>query len=173
MSLIPSIESIYHVGHVVADARGAAERWARTAGVGPFFLFEDFEFVEPVYRGQRLGPKVTLAFGFSGDFCLELIEQQDDVDSIYREAPPGPHHVGIMAADVEGRIATFRVQGIDVVFRGGFSFGGECAYLDTRASLGCLLEIVSRHPVLEEMVGTMRAAHASWDRRDVFASLGP
>ncbi|HSN72023.1 MAG TPA: VOC family protein [Steroidobacteraceae bacterium] len=171
MVAIPALEPIYHVGHVVPDARAAAERWARTAGVGPFFLFEDFEFVHPVYRGRDLGPRVTLAFGFSGEFCLELIEQQDAVDSIYREGPAGPHHVGIMVADVDARIAAYRAEGVEVVFRGGFAFGGECAYLDTRDTLGCLLELVSQHPVLEQMIGTMRAAHAGWDRRQVFAAL--
>jgi hypothetical protein len=168
---IASLGPVYHMGYVVADVDAAAQTWAATANVGPFFVFRDFAFEQPNYRGRAAGPKVTLAFGASGDLCIELIQQQDDVPSPYHETGPGLHHIGVFEKDVASRSRQFANQGIAQIFYGAFSMGGCCAYLDTRKQLGCLLEIVEDHPILRGMIEQIRAAHRSWDRRSAFASL--
>jgi pyruvate/2-oxoglutarate dehydrogenase complex dihydrolipoamide acyltransferase (E2) component len=168
---MPALGAVYHMGYVVADIEQAAANWARTAGAGPFFQFKDFTFERPNYRGKSAGPKVTLAFGAVGDLCVELIQQHDAVPSPYREQPPGFHHIGIFERDVPARVAEFKSRGVDCFFSGAFAVGGQCAYLDARAQLGCYLELVEEHPILTGMIAQVRSAHRSWDGKTVFASF--
>jgi hypothetical protein len=163
---------VYHAGYVVTDLRTAIGNWVEQLGAGPFFLFEGFQFTDPVYRGRHIGPQVTLAFAFSGDFCVELIQQTDDTPSIYREASRALHHVGIVVPDLEAAVGDYVAKGIDCSFRGGFPFGGGCAYLETVASLGFMTELVQRTPTIDSMLAQMRAAHADWNRKDHVAVLG-
>ena len=163
--------AVYHVGYVVDDIERAATHWVNTAGAGPFFVFRDFEFLNPEFRGRSIGPKVTLAFGASGDLCIELIQQHDDVASPYREAGPGFHHIGIFETDMKARLAAYAAQGVSAGFRGDFARGGSCAYLDTRAQLGCYLELVEEVPALTGAIAAVKAAHKNWDRRTVFGSF--
>jgi hypothetical protein len=172
MSKVLAPGSVYHAGYVVSDLRAAIGHWVERLGAGPFFLFEDFSFTDPVYRGSNVGPRVSLAFAFSGDFCVELIQQTDDTPSIYREAPRALHHLGIAVSDLGTAVGTYVENGIECCFRGGFPFGGGCAYLDTVASLGFLTELVQRTPTIDAMLAQMRAAHASWNRKDHVAQLG-
>lgn len=172
MSALLAPGPVYHAGYVVADLRGAIRHWVEQLGAGPFFLFEDFSFTDPFYRGRAVGPRVTLAFAYSGDFCVELIQQIDDVPSIYREAPRALHHLGIAVDDLESATAVYTNAGVECAFRGGFPFGGGCSYLDTVPRLGFMTELVQRTPLIDGMLAQMKAAHAGWNRRDHVATLG-
>ncbi|MFZ9967186.1 MAG: VOC family protein [Steroidobacteraceae bacterium] len=162
---------VYHAGYVVTDMSRAIAHWAEQLGAGPFFLFENFSFTDPVFEGRPVGPSVTLAFAYSGDFCVELIQQHDDVPSIYREAGSGLHHLGIAVDDLESSLGTYSAAGVQSLFKGGFPFGGGCAYLDTRKQLGFLTELVERNPVIDGLLAQIRSAHADWNRKDHVASF--
>lgn len=164
--------SVYHSGYVVPDIRAAIADWVKLAGTGPFVLFEDFEFVEPVYRGAPGAPKVTLAFGFSGDSCIELIEPQGSAPSIYSESVGALHHIGIGVGDLDAGIRAYTVAGIECAFRAAFPFGGGCAYLDTRSAIGIFTELVERGPVVDQMLEQMKTAHRNWNRKDLTFTLG-
>jgi methylmalonyl-CoA/ethylmalonyl-CoA epimerase len=168
---LPALGPVYHVGYVVPDIERAIEHWARSAGAGPFFLFKDFTFERPNYRGKSVGPKATLAFGAAGDLAIELIQQHDDVPSPYRERPPGFHHIGIFEKQIDARIAEYAAAGAECMFRGSFAVGGQCAYIDTTRELGCYLELVEETPVLVGMISQIRTAHRQWDRKNPIASF--
>lgn len=163
---------LYHTGYVVQDIQRAVRHWVEQAGVGPFVLFENFQFVDPVYRGRPGGPRVTLAFGAVGDHCIELIQPLDPDPSIYTEMPGALHHVGIGVPSLEDGLERYARAGVNCVFRAAFPFGGGCAYLDTRATLGAFTELVEIGPVVEGMLGAMKQAHAGWNRRDYTFTLG-
>lgn len=163
--------SIYHSGFVVGSITHAIERWATIAGAGPFVCFGDFRFSNPTYRGVAVGPIVSLAFGFSGSTCIELIEPLDTAPSIYRELPSGLHHVGIAVDNLESALSPYRDAGITCAFQGGFAFGGGCAYLDTRARLGCFTELVERNAAIDSILAKLRVLHINWDRRQLTAEL--
>jgi hypothetical protein len=175
MSLTPHLlapGSVYHSGFVVRDLQAAMRSWADQAGFGPFFLFENFAFVQPIYRGRPArGPAVTLAFAYSGDTLLELIQPLDQIPSVYREREPGLHHLGIATSSLDEGLAPYVEAGLEIAFRGGFAFGGGCAYIDTTRTLGVMLELVEIAPPIEGMLAQMKSAHASWDRRRYTASL--
>lgn len=163
---------IYHTGYVVDDIDASIRHWVEQAGTGPFVRFDNFEFVNPVYRGQAVGPRVTLAFGYSGDTCIELIQPLDSaVRLIYGEVPGSAHHVGIGVAKLDEAIAAYATAGVECAFRASFAFGGGCAYLDTLATLGVFTELVERTPVVDGMLAQMRTAHREWNRRDLTFTL--
>jgi hypothetical protein len=163
---------LYHTGYVVQDIQQSVRHWVEQAGVGPFVLFENFEFVAPVYRGRSGGPRVTLAFGAIGDHCVELIQPLDPDPSIYTELPGALHHVGIGVQSLEDGLQRYARAGVNSVFRAAFPFGGGCAYLDTRATLGAFTELVEIGPAVEGMLAAMTQAHAGWNRRDYTFTLG-
>jgi hypothetical protein len=163
---------MYHTGFVVRDIHAAVRHWVDVVGVGPFTVFENFAFVDPSYRGAPIGPRVTLAFGARGDTCVELIQPLDDTPSIYTEQPGALHHVGLLVPDLDGGIRRYAEAGIECAFRAAFPFGGGCAYLDTRSTLGVFTELVEGGAVVEGMLAGMRDAHARWNRRDYTFTLG-
>ena len=164
--------SIYHTGYVVAEIHAAIRHWVRLAGAGPFVIFEDFEFVNPNYRGAMVGPKVTLAFAYSGDSCIELIQPHEAGPSIYAETPGSAHHIGIGVENLEASLQAYAAAGVECVFQAEFPFGGGCAYLDTRGTIGVFTELVERGTLVNEMIKQMQVAHRNWNRRDLTFTLG-
>lgn len=163
--------SIYHTGYVVSDVHAALRHWVRLAGAGPFVLFDDFEFVNPNYRGAPAGPKVTLAFAYSGDSCIELIQPHGPGPSIYTEATGSMHHIGIGVENLDESLRAYTAAGVECAFKAAFPFGGGCAYLDTRSSIGVFTELVERGALVNEMIRQMRVAHLNWNRRDLTFTL--
>lgn len=163
---------LYHTGYVVEDIQASIRHWVELAGVGPFVVFDDFEFVAPVYRGAPGGPRVTLAFGAIGEQCVELIQPLDADPSIYTELQGALHHVGIGVPSLDDALVPYARAGVNCAFRAAFPFGGGCAYLDTRATLGVFTELVELGPVVDGMLSAMRQAHATWNRRDYTFTLG-
>jgi len=74
--------NIYQIAYVVSNLRDTVHEWAGITGAGPFFLFENFEFIEPEHNGHATELAVSIALGFSGGLCVEIIEQHDDRPSI-------------------------------------------------------------------------------------------
>lgn len=162
---------VYHAGYVVTDMSASIAHWVEKLGAGPFFLFDNFAFVDPIFEGRPVGPSVTLAFAFSGDFCVELIQQHDEAPSVYRNCGSGLHHLGIAVDDLEASLLDYASAGVGSIFRAAFPFGGGCAYLDTRRELGFMTELVERNPVINGLLSQMKAAHANWNRKDHVASF--
>lgn len=169
---VDAARSIYHTGYVVDDIDASIRAWVEQTGTGPFVRFDNFEFVNPMYRGQAVGPRVTLAFGYSGDTCIELIQPLDaSVRLIYGELSGSAHHVGIGVEKLEESIEAYASAGVECAFRAAFAFGGGCAYLDTLATLGVFTELVESTPVVGAMLEQMKAAHRNWNRRDLTFTL--
>ncbi|MCB1624460.1 MAG: VOC family protein [Pseudomonadales bacterium] len=162
---------IYHSGYVVADIQSAVRHWVEQAGAGPFALFDDFTFVNPVYRGKAGGPSVALAFAYSGDSCIELIQPKNSDPSIYSETSGALHHVGIGVPILNAAVASYEAAGVTCAFKAEFPFGGGCAYLDTVGTLGVFTELVEMGPIVEGMLEQMRIAHRNWNRRDYTFTL--
>lgn len=156
----------YHTGYVVKDVRAALKHWVEQLGVGPWVLFENLTFVDPVYRGQPGGPAVTLAFAAAGDHFVELIQQHDALPSIYRETRGALHHLGVSTCDLDAEVHRYEAAGVRCAFRGNFSFGGGCAYLDTLDTLGTFTEVVEFTPAVQGMLAAMQAASRDWNRTD-------
>jgi len=163
-------DAIYQVAYVVENLSEAINNWASQTSTGPFFLFEHFEFVEPVYRGEPIDLDISIALGYSGALCIELIQQHDERPSVYQEEIErkgyGQHHIAVLEPQVEERISHYENAGNPCLFRGAFAMGARVAYLDTRATLGCMLELVEDNDVTRSVLKDLQQAHLDWDGHD-------
>ncbi len=159
------------IAYVVNDLDSALEHWTGTMGVGPFFVMENLEIISPQYRGKPTDIEFTIALGYSGTMCVELIKQHDDTPSVYREllqrAPDGGfHHWGVGTEQFDDDVARYQSNGHDLAFCGTVAVGDRYAYMDTQESLGGMVELIKLTPVVRELFGNLEAAALNWDGTD-------
>jgi hypothetical protein len=163
--------SVYQIAYIVEDLEESANQWAKMTGAGPFFLFDHFQFINPLHNGRSVDLDVSIALGFSAGLCVELIKQHDERPSIYYdwwvEKGYGLHHVAMLAADYPAVISSRNASGIPTAFSAAFGEGTRLAYLDTRQSLGCYLEIIELTEFVKGALASIRVDHENWDGADV------
>lgn len=163
------LNGVMQVAYVVEDIRAAMPLYQRRLNLGPWFLFEHFEFRWLRYRGEPARIDVTLALANSGGMTFELIQQNDDEPSAYRELVErrgyGFHHLAVAAppADYETTLAGYRAQGHDLVFEAEVGVGARAAYVDTTRDLGGMLEIIEVTPPVEWLFTHVQQASVGWD----------
>lgn len=160
---------------VVPDLEKAMDAWIRTAGVGPFFVFEDVRHDQPRYRGCPVDPpRVRAAIAQAGHAQIELVCQLDDRPSFFRELVPagacGLHHAALYCRNYDAELAAYTSAGVEVVYS-GLMMGFRVSYLDTSASLGFMVELIEASSVADTVFGAIRGAAESWDGRDPIRSL--
>jgi hypothetical protein len=135
--------------YVVEDLDKAVDDWSRQFGIGPFYCLRHVQFESAHYRGKPIALDISVALCFSGDLCLELIEQHSPGPSAYRDVvAPGQrgfHHILVYPQDYDAEICRYQQQGFDVAGGGILKASGmQFVYIDTRRSLGCMVELASR-----------------------------
>lgn len=173
--MLHKIGSIYQICFVVPNLRDAVEEWTSSGRAGPFYLFENFEFKNPNYKGEAIAPDVSLALGYSGDLNIELIEQHDDTPSIYKEQIDskgyGFHHFARLSANMDQSIAEETVWGYACSFSAAFADGTRCAYIDTRSITGGFTEYIEYNDGVEGLLGLMHDAAKDWDGTEPLRTL--
>ena len=154
---------------VVPDIHGAMAAWTRTTGVGPFFLVEGVEVEEQRYRGRPADVKATFALAQAGSIQIELVSQLNRAPSAYRDTVPGGiaafHHVALYCHDYEADLRDYMAGGAVIAYSG--SVGGKrFCYVDTSATIGCMVELIEASPMQDEFFGRIRAAAADWNGAD-------
>lgn len=154
---------------IVADIDAAVDSWVRTTGIGPFFLVPRLEIPGLLYRGQPTDAIASIALAQAGEVQIELIQQHNDAPSVYRDMAPaggtGFHHIAYYCHDYDADLAGFAAAGQPVAQSGAFA-GKRFCYLDTRASLGCLVELIEHSPVQQDFFARIAAAAVAWDGHD-------
>ncbi|HEY0467257.1 MAG TPA: VOC family protein [Polyangiaceae bacterium] len=158
------------VGFLVEDMNRELEHWTRTLRVGPFFYLPHFPLVEAHYRGAQVSPDLDVALAFSGTTCFELIHQNDDAPSPFREALTargyGFHHWAVASRTFEDDLREREKSGMAIVASATVGLGGRCAYLETRSTLGAMLELIEITPPVEQFLAMIHAAAEAWDGSD-------
>lgn len=161
---------------VVPDIQAAMSAWTRTAGVGPFFYFDDVSFVDGQYRGRPAQmAKHEAAIAQAGDVQIELVCQDSDEPSIWRELVPrgqaGLHHMALYCEDFDATLAAYTARGAEVAYT-GLMMGHRTCWIDTTATLGFMVELVTKNPVADSVFGAIRAAAENWDGQNPVRRLG-
>jgi hypothetical protein len=154
---------------VVDDVAATALQWVRTTGIGPFFVFEHIPVEEPSYRGQPVAIDFSVAIAQAGEVQIELVAQHDDGPSAYRDliarGSSGFHHVALYSMDYDADLQSYVGQGYAAAVEGKFA-GKRFAYIDTSASIGCMVELIEDSPVQREFFARIAAAARDWDGRE-------
>ena len=162
--------SIMQIAYVVDDLEAAVRRWTQLTGAGPFFLLEHLNILDPRYRGQPTDIDCSIALGYSGSICVELIQQHNDSPSAFGELVArtggGFHHWAVMTEQFDADVARYRKQGYVIAFSGAVAVGGRFAYMDTVADLGGMIELIELTPPVRELFDGIEKASGGWDGRD-------
>jgi Glyoxalase/Bleomycin resistance protein/Dioxygenase superfamily len=158
--------TVFQHAYVVDDIEAAAIEFSRTLYAGPFYVTQHHHAPEFTYRGTTTQADVSYAFGYSGQQQIQLIQQHDDLPSIYRDMYPrggtGFHHVAMLVRDYSGERQRLLDEGFELACELHVNDVDAC-YFDTRAATGGFTEL---HSWSERIVFTFarwRAANEAWD----------
>ena len=162
--------AIFQIAYVVEDIHAAIREHAARLRIGPWLLLEHFVPSSQSYRGRPTDLDASLAVSFSGSMMFELIQQHNEVPSVFQDVVNrrgyGLHHLAISTRDFEGDRARYRGMGYEPVFEASAEGGLRVAYFDTLATLPGMLEIMDMPPALESRWASLQASCAKWDGRD-------
>jgi len=170
----PTDRTIFQNAWVVDDLEAAMHKWVAEMGVGPFFVTEHgAQFKDVRYRGAPAELRMNVALAQAGPLQVELI-QPVSTRCAYRDSvPPGTvmgfHHMCVWTHDIDADTAYFARLGYEAANSadaGTIRF----AYYDTRPLLGCMLEVVEKHPAVEATFNRIAEVCASWDGKNPIRS---
>ena len=164
------VGGIIQVAYIVEDIEASMREFTQRLRVGPWFVSGPFVPPEGIYRGQPTKMRLTLAVGFSGHMSFELIEQHDDLPSVYQEVIKargyGFHHWAVPVPDLDRAVAEHRAQGYEVAFSDRSPRGYRVVYMDTTRDLPGMIELMEMSPALEARYTEMYQASLGWDGSD-------
>jgi hypothetical protein len=156
----------FQAAWIVNDLHATAERWTKTFGVGPFFVFDEITLEDLTYRGRPAKMDFSAALAQAGDLQIELIRQGCDNPSAYRDLYPlgkeGFHHMAVFSDDYDAELASYREQGFEVATEGRAGPMRYC-YVDTSPLMGFMIEILEKNDPFIQVFGQVAEASKDWD----------
>ena len=171
---IADIGPVMQIAFVPADFDAALDHWTRVMGVGPFFLLERLQLEDMRYRGEPSELVFTIALAYWGDLQVELVRQDNNAPSIYRDLPNhgGLHHVCILTDDLGRARATALAAGTELLVEAKVGVDGGVFYADAGGFPGNLVEVLQPATGSLALFDMIRAASRGWDGRDPVRRLG-
>lgn len=164
---------VIHTSFIVKNVYESIQAFLDLYGVGPWFVFEHYPMMNLKYRGSPAELDFTVAVAYSGAMMLELIQQNDDVPSAYKDVVAirgyGFHHFAIPSYDFEKDLSHYRNLGFAVVNEGASPAdhgGSRGAYVDTTSKLPGMTELQEIVPELAAALTELEATAANWDGTD-------
>lgn len=145
--------------------------WQESTGIGPFYM-GDIILEKQIYRGQPGEMSMRVALGYLGDMQIELIGQNDDQPSVYREwidrhaAIPRAglfHHYYMLTDDFDDTARRLASVGAECAFTAATPNGGRLTYYDTTEQFGHFIEFSDHYAPWAEMFDRLKAAAAHWN----------
>ena len=138
------------LGIVVRDIKASMEHYWGVLGIGPWKVYTNGPppLRNVTYYGRPASYRVRVALAQTEYVVVELIQYLEG-DSIHRDflatCGEGVEHLGIYVPDLDPPMARLRSQGLTVLQSAdglGSSGDGRYVYLDTRSTLGTVLELI-------------------------------
>ncbi|MGH6988454.1 MAG: VOC family protein [Stellaceae bacterium] len=171
------IDGIIQMAYTVPDLRRAMAQWTERLRLGPWFLFDPFTPLTQRYRGGPTELRVSIAMAYAGHMQFELIEQHNDVPSVYREIVEkrghGFHHFGVSAPDFDTALQAQQARGYELAYYAEPDHGIRVAYMDTTADLPGFIELIETGPAVEGLFTMMYQAAIGWDGTDPVRVIAP
>jgi catechol 2,3-dioxygenase-like lactoylglutathione lyase family enzyme len=161
---------IMQIAYVVEDLDKAVDHWAKVLGVGPFFIRRHVQYPTLTFRGGPCEADLSLAFAFSGDTQIELVQQHNAAPSLYSEFIArhgyGQQHLGVISDDLAADVEKFTARGFPVVQHHVNPNGIETMLFETDLHAGGVIELIGSTPALTEGFAAMKEAARTWDGVD-------
>ena len=170
-----SLGSPVQIAYAVPDVVEAARSWVEHFGAGPFFVRTHIPLIDVVVRGRPGTFDHSSAYGQWGEVMVELVQDHGAGPSPVRDMFPrdgagvqqsGLHHLAFFVDDVHGTVETLRSEGHEVAMRARTAGGLGFCFVDTRATLGHMVELYEPTTALRDFYSMVRAAADGWDGDD-------
>lgn len=162
------------LAYFVNDVRASALKMTKTLGAGPFFVLDKIQLSRCDLRGKPGDFVHTSAYGQWGDVMMELVQQDSEGPSPFRDmyAPgeEGIHHVACFVDSMQSSIDEYALAGFALASRAE-TMGSEFAFIDTSATLGHMIEIYIGDERLRGFYDFVRDAARNWDGSDPIRNL--
>ena len=169
---------IRQLAYKVNDLEAAAAAHHRQFGSGPFFVLRHVALASSQHRGVERRFDHSSAYGQWGSVMVELVVQHNPDDSALHDMFPwgsgkeGLHHAALFVDDLDAAIARFAAEGAPLAQLSVTTGGTAFAFVDTRASLGHMLELYEPTGQLTGFYDFVADAAKGWDGRDLLRELG-
>jgi hypothetical protein len=169
---------VRQLAYKVNDLEAAAIAHHRRFGSGPFFALRHVALASSQHRGVERPFDHSSAYGQWGGVMVELVVQHNSDASALHDMFPfgsrheGLHHAALFVDDLEAEIARFANEGAPLAQLSVTQTGTAFAFVDTRATLGHMLELYEPTPQLAGFYDFVAAAAQGWDGTDLLRELG-
>ncbi len=162
--------TVRQLAYVVEDMDAALKYWTETLKVGPFFLIEHVALENQRYYGKPSNADLDIALGNSGALQIELMVQNNDAPSVYRDflnaGRVGVHHFGLMPENYQEAYDQYRALGHEAAFECTVAGGAPIVYFDTLDTVGHYIELWDNNDALKDMFMVVENAAQGWDGKD-------
>lgn len=169
---------VRQLAYKVNDLEVAAAAHHRAFGSGPFFVLRHVALASSQHRGVERAFDHSSAYGQWGSVMVELVVQHNPDPSALHDMFPhgsgaeGLHHAALFVDDLDAEIARFAAGGAPLAQLSVTQTGTAFAFVDTRASLGHMLELYEPTAQLAGFYDFVADAAKGWDGRDLLRELG-
>ena len=169
---------VRQLAYKVNDLEVAAAAHHRAFGSGPFFVLRHVALASSQHRGVERAFDHSSAYGQWGSVMVELVVQHNPDPSALHDMFPfgsgkeGLHHAALFVADLDAAIERFAAGGAPLAQLSVTQTGTAFAFVDTRASLGHMLELYEPTAQLAGFYDFVADAAKGWDGRDLLRELG-
>ena len=169
---------VRQLAYKVNDLEAAAAAHHRQFGSGPFFVLRHVALASSQHRGVAQPFDHSSAYGQWDAMMVELVVQHNPDPSALHDMFPwgsgkeGLHHAALFVDDLEAEIARLEAEGAPLVQLSVTQTGTAFAFVDTRASLGHMLELYEPTAQLTGFYDFVAEAAKGWDGSELIRELG-
>jgi hypothetical protein len=168
---IRALGPAFQLGVVVRDIEAAMLHWTRSLGIGPFIYMHDPGPIEYTYRGERTNPDLSIAFSYSDNLQIELIQQRNGAPSPYTDflasGREGLQHLAFYANDMAGACKQLEANGLQRVYTiAPVGSDERVYYYEDSKQPGTMTEVIMRTPLRRRVHAAILAATKGWEGSD-------
>lgn len=168
-AVIADIGDVMQLAFVPADFDATLKLWIETMGAGPFYLLRARHEEFAQFNGRDTRPDLTIALGYWGDMQIEIIRQENEAPSPFREWRQAGHdglqHICVLTDDIGTARQTMAAAGATIVFEAR-AFGAAWFYADTGGGPGTMVEVTCHSERSAALMAMIRESHDTWDGSD-------
>jgi hypothetical protein len=154
-------------GYVVRDIEAAMKHWIEVLGIGPWFYMETIPVEDFLYKGESSPLDFSVALANSGDLQIELIQQNNDAPSLYKDfleaGNEGLQHIAYWTETMDADLARLLAAGYQVGQSGHVGKDGRFVYFLTESHPGTVVELSEISGAKGEFFKQIKAASVAWN----------
>lgn len=170
-----SSDQITQIAFMTRDIWRSIDHFAAHLRVGPWFVMEGGTFAECRYRGVDCAPRLTTAFASARGFEFELMQLDNDVPCMWRDALAAPfareafHHWCVWPDDYDAKLDEMLALG-HRIYQDGSTARGRFVYLQHPERPDDIVEITERTAERRAFQERVAEAGRVWDGVQLIAN---